>query len=326
MTIRYGIIGTGWITEAFLAGAAGVPGMALRAVCSRSEERGREFAARHGADLVFTDPARMAASPDIDAVYIASPNVLHAAQSRLFLENGKHVLCEKAITLNSAELDEARAIADEHNVVLMDATTVLHMPLYQELRRRMDAGEFGRMNLAQLNFGSYKEYGDLTNRFYNRSLAGGAMLVIGVYALSVMRLFMASQPAEVVSLGNTCETGVDVAGGIVCRNAEQQLGVVSLTLHSKQPKRSVISFDKCYIEVNDYPRADHATIVWTADGHREEVHAGTEAYALCYEMADLEKAVAGDDSKRELLGYASDVMELMTKLRADWGVVYPEEE
>ena len=222
--------------------------------------------------------------------------------------------------------DEARAIADEHNVVLMDATTVLHMPLYQELRRRMDAGEFGRMNLAQLNFGSYKEYGDLTNRFYNRNLAGGAMLDIGVYALSVMRLFMASQPAEVVSLGNTCETGVDVAGGIVCRNAEQQLGVVSLTLHSKQPKRSVISFDKCYIEVNEYPRADHATIVWTADGHREEVHAGTEAYALCYEMADLEQAVAGDDSKRELLDYASDVMELMTKLRADWGVVYPEEE
>ena len=110
---------------------------------------------------------------------------------------------EKAITLNSAELDEACAIADEHNVVLMDATTVLHMPLYQELRRRMDAGEFGRMNLAQLNFGSYKEYGDLTNRFYNRNLAGGAMLDIGVYALSVMRLFMASQPAEVVSLGNT---------------------------------------------------------------------------------------------------------------------------
>ena len=191
---------------------------------------------------------------------------------------------------------------------------------------RMDAGEFGRMNLAQLNFGSYKEYGDLTNRFYNRNLAGGAMLDIGVYALSVMRLFMASQPIEVVSLGNTCETGVDVAGGIVCRNAEQQLGVVGLTLHSKQPKRSIISFDKCYIEVNEYPRADHATIVWTADGHREEVHAGTEAYALCYEMADLEKAVAGDDSKRELLGYASDVMKLMTKLRADWGVVYPEEE
>ena len=111
MTIRYGIIGTGWITEAFLAGAAGVPGMALRAVCSRSEERGREFAARHGADLVFTDPARMAASPDIDAVYIASPNVLHAAQSRLFLENGKHVLCEKPLAARPEEVESLQALA-----------------------------------------------------------------------------------------------------------------------------------------------------------------------------------------------------------------------
>ena len=111
MTIRYGIIGTGWITEAFLAGAAGVPGMALRAVCSRREARGREFAARHGADLVFTDPARMAASPDIDAVYIASPNVLHAAQSRLFLENGKHVLCEKPLAARPEEVESLQALA-----------------------------------------------------------------------------------------------------------------------------------------------------------------------------------------------------------------------
>ncbi len=84
----------------------------------------------------------------------------------------------------------------------MDATTILHMPLYQELLRRANAGEFGAMNLAQLNFGSYKECGDLTNRFYNPRLAGGAMLDIGVYALSLMRLFMASQPTEVVSLAN----------------------------------------------------------------------------------------------------------------------------
>ena len=199
------------------------------------------------------------------------------------------------------------------------------MPLYRELLRRANAGEFGRMNLAQLNFGSYKEYGDLTNRFYNINLAGGAMLDIGVYALSLMRLFMASQPNEVVSLGNLCETGVDVAGGIVCRNAEGQLGVVSLTLHSKQPKRAVISFDSCYVEVSEYPRADTASIVWTADGRRETVSAGTEGYALCYEMADLERAVAGDAEAAGLIDVAADVMELMTRLRADWGVVYPEE-
>ena len=181
------------------------------------------------------------------------------------------------------------------------------------------------MYLAQLNFGSYKEYGDLTNRFYNINLAGGAMLDIGVYALSIMRLFMESQPTEAVSLGNLAVTGVDEAGGIVCRNVEGQLGVVSLTLHSKQPKRAVLSFDRCYVEVTEYPRADEATIVWTEDGRRESVSCGEEAYALCYEAADLEAAVAGDAEKRVLLDYASDVMELMTRLRADWGVVYPEE-
>ena len=303
--LRWAVIGCGVIANQ-MAQSLALAGRKLAGVANRTLSKAQSFAEQYGVEKVYETVEDLYADPDIDAVYITTPHNTHITYLRAALAAGKHVLCEKAITLNSAELDEARAIADEHNVVLMDATTVLHMPLYQELRRRMDAGEFGRMNLAQLNFGS--------------------MLDIGVYALSVMRLFMASQPVEVVSLGNTCETGVDVVSGIVCRNAEQQLGVVSLTLHSKQPKRSVISFDKCYIEVNEYPRADHATIVWTADGHREEVHAGTEAYALCYEMADLEKAVAGDDSKCELLGYASDVMELMTKLRADWGVVYPEEE
>ena len=323
--LRWAVIGCGVIANQ-MAQSLALAGRALAGVANRTHSKAVAFAERYGIEKVYGSVEELYADPDIDAIYVTTPHNTHITYLRAALAARKHVLCEKAITLNSAELDEARDIARAHNVVLMDATTVLHMPLYQEIRRRMEAGEFGRMNLAQLNFGSYKEYGDLTNRFYNRNLAGGAMLDIGVYALSVMRLAMASQPTEVVSLGNTCKTGVDVAGGIVCRNAEQQLGVVSLTLHSKQPKRAVLSFDKCYIEIMEYPRADHATIVWTADGHREEIKAGCEAYALCYEMADLEKAVAGDESKRGLLDYAADVMELMTRLRADWGVVYPEEE
>ena len=175
------------------------------------------------------------------------------------------------------------------------------------------------MNLAQLNFGSYKPY-DPATRFYNPNLAGGAMLDIGVYALSLARLFMESQPAEVVSLANRCETGVDVTSGIVARNAEGQMAVLSLSLHSKQPKRAVLSFDRCYVEVVEYPRADRAVITWTKDGRREE-----EAYALCYEMADLERAAAGDEAAAGLIDVAADVMDLMTRLRREWGVTYPEE-
>ena len=87
----------------------------------------------------------------------------------------------------------------------------------------------------------------------------------------------------------------------------------------------MLSFDRCYLEVMEYPRADRATIVWTDDGRREIVECGEEAYALAYEAADLERAVAGCEEERKLITYASDVMDVMTRLRYDWGVYYPEE-
>ncbi len=322
--LRWAVVGCGVIANQ-MAESLALAGRKVAGIQNRTRAKADAFAEARGVERVYDTFEELCADPAIDAVYITTPHNTHIRYLRGALAAGKHVLCEKSITLNSAELDEARALADANGVVLMDATTILHMPLYQRLLSRAKAGEFGRMNLAQVNFGSYKPF-DPKTRFYNRGLAGGAMLDIGVYALSIMRLFMESAPTEVVSLGNTCETGVDVAGGIVCRNESGQLGVISLTIHSKQPKRAVLSFDKCYIEVDQYPRADRATIVWTEDGHREEVAAGTEAYALCYEIADLERAVAGDEDAVSLIGYASDVMRVMTDVRAAWGVVYPEEE
>ena len=322
--LSWAVIGCGVIANQ-MASTLELAGRKLRGVANRTREKAEAFAERYGVERVYDSVEELYQDPGVDAVYITTPHNTHIRYLRGALAAGKHVLCEKSITLNSEELDEARALARENNVVLMDATTILHMPLYQELLRRANAGELGAMNLAQLNFGSYKEYGDLTNRFYNPRLAGGAMLDIGVYALSLMRLFMASQPTEVVSLANLASTGVDQTSGIVCRNKEGQMGVLSLTLHSKQPKRAVLSFDRCYVEVMDYPRADVATIVWTEDGRREEVRAGRSGYALCYEIADLERAVAGDARAAGLIDYAADVMQIMTRLRREWGVVYPEE-
>ena len=323
--LRWAVIGCGVIANQ-MAQSLALAGRKLVGVANRTPAKAKAFAAQYGVEKVYDSFEALYADPEIDAVYITTPHNTHIGYLRSALSAGKHVLCEKAITLNSAELDEARAIAREHGVVLMDATTILHMPLYVELLRRAHSGEFGQLRLAQVNFGSFHGYEDASNRFWNRNLAGGAMLDIGVYALTVARMFMESQPTEVVSLANRFNTGVDEESGFVTRNAEGQLGVFSLTMHAKQPKRADLCFDNAYIEITNYPRADCAEIVWTADGRRETVEAGVEAYALCYEMADLEAAVAGDESKRALLDTAADVMELMTRLRADWGVVYPEEE
>ena len=104
-------------------------------------------------------------------------------------------MCEKSITLNSEELEEAMQLAKEHGVVLAEAMTIYHMPIYKELLKRVDAGDLGELRVIQMNFGSYKEY-DMKNRFFNRNLAGGALLDIGVYALSFVRMFLSSCPDQ----------------------------------------------------------------------------------------------------------------------------------
>ena len=136
---------------------------------------------------------------------------------------------------------------------------------------------------------------------------------------------MMSGPDDDVSIMTAAPTGVDETSGIVMRNPQGQMATMTLTLHSKQPKRAMISCDKCYIEIMEYPRADSARIVWTSDGHVEAFSAGTTDYALCYEMADMEAAVAGDVETRGLMRITLDVMDLMDRLRRDWQFRYPEE-
>lgn len=98
-------------------------------------------------------------------IYISTPHNTHIHFLRKALAAGKHVLCEKSITLNSEELEEAVQLAKEHGVVLAEAMTIYHMPIYKELKKRMDAGKFGELRVIQMNFGSYKEY-DMKNRFF----------------------------------------------------------------------------------------------------------------------------------------------------------------
>lgn len=322
--LRWAVIGCGVIAHQ-MAETLALAGRHIYAVHNRTQDKAERFADRYGIEHVYPTLEELLADPEVDALYITTPHNTHITYLRAALAAGKHVLCEKSITLNAAELQEARELARANQVQLMDATTILHMPLYQVLLGRMRAGEFGELSLGQVNFGSFKEFGDFSNRFYNPRLAGGAMLDIGVYALSILRLFMASQPSEVLSLANRAQTGVDQTAGIVLRNAEGQIATVTMSLHAKLPKRAVLSFERCYIEVENYPRADSARIVWTDSGRVEQVEAGCEAYALAYEIADLERAVAGDTHARQQLNTSADVMDLMTQLRAEWGVVYPEE-
>lgn len=169
-----------------------------------------------------------------------------------------------------------------------------------------------------------KKY-DMNNRFFNRNLAGGAMLDIGVYALSFVRWFMDSKPNEIISQVKYAPTGVDEQATILLKNESEQMATVALTLHSKHPKRGMISLDKAYIEIMEYPRATTAVITYTEDGSTETISVGDTKEALKYEMEDVEKAINGDNSG-VFLEYTKDVMDMMTEIRKQWNMTYPEEE
>lgn len=127
----------------------------------------------------------------------------------------------KSITLNSEELEEAIKLAKENNVVLAEAMTIYHMPIYKALNEKIQSGDLGELRLLQMNFGSYKEY-NMKNRFFNRNLAGGAMLDIGVYALSFVRWFMTSCPNEVLSQVKYAQTGVDEQASILLKTKRKR--------------------------------------------------------------------------------------------------------
>ncbi len=320
--LRWAVLGTGVIANQ-MAQALQSMGRTLDAVGNRTYEKAAAFAEKYGVRKVYGDYHQMFSDPNIDIIYLTTPHNTHMAYLEQALSQGKHVLCEKSITLNSGELDRAVKLAQDHGVVLAEAMTIYHMPLYRTLRQRVASGELGRVNLIQLNFGSFKDY-DMKNRFFSRQLAGGAMLDIGVYALSLARLFLESNPNEVSSFVRKAPTGVDESAVLSMSNREGQLVSAALSLHSKQPKRAVISCEKGYIEIMEYPRADEAVIVNAETGAAETVRAGRAADALAYELEDMEQAVRGGGDM--LLPYTKDVMALMTALRREWGVVYPEEE
>lgn len=321
--IKWAVLGTGVIANE-MAAALKKSGKKIYAVGNRTHGKAVEFAGKYGIQKVYDDFHEMFADPKVDAIYITTPHNTHMEFMRQALRNGKHLLVEKSITLNSSELNEAVALAKAHKVVLAEAMTIYHMPIYRRLREILDSGKLGKVNIITMNFGSFKDY-DMNNRFFNRNLAGGAMLDIGVYALSFIRWFLESKPNQLLSQVKMAPTGVDEQANLLLTNREGQTAAVSLSLHSKQPKRGMISCEEGFIEIMEYPRAWEARITYARDGRVEIVKAGENADALKYELDDMEAAINGEQDQM-YLDYTMDVMDMMTEFREQWGLRYPEEE
>ena len=321
--IKWAVLGTGVIANE-MAAALAKGGRNIYAVGNRTHSKAVAFAEKYGIEKVYDDFEEMFTDPDVDVIYITTPHNTHLPFMEKALRGGKHVLAEKSITLNSAELERVRALAKEKKLILAEAMTIYHMPLYRKLREILASGRLGKVNLITMNFGSFKEY-DMQNRFFNRNLAGGAMLDIGVYALSLTRSFMQSKPTKILSQMLPAPTSVDEQATILLMNEDNQMATIALSLHSKQPKRAMISCEKAYIEIMEFPRANKVVITDAVTGEKQEIIVGDTKKALQYEMEDMEKAILEEETALLQFTYTQDVMDIMTKLRREWNLVYPEE-
>lgn len=318
--LNWGILGTGWIATEMGEALNRVNGE-IYAVCDTSLEKAQKYADKFGVQKAYGSADDMINDENVDIVYIATPHNLHYRFLVQALKAGKHVFCEKAITVNDKQLEEAVAIAKEKNLVICDGVTLLHMPLYKKLKEIVDSGVIGPVKMVQVNFGSCKEY-DVTNRFFSKELAGGALLDIGVYAASFARFFMSSKANTVLTTANYFETGVDETSGIILCNPEGQMAVMALTMRAKQPKRGVVAGELGYIEINNYPRAAKATITYTSDGHVETIELGNTDSALDYEVLDMQDYIINGTGEQNLQ-YIRDVMATLTEVRKQWGMIYP---
>ena len=322
--LNWAVLGTGVIANQMAAALENM-GRRLYAVGNRTHDKAVAFAEKYGVEKVYDTIDDMFLDEAVDIIYITTPHNTHYEFMKKALEHGKHIFVEKSITLNSRELNEMQALAQAKGLIIGEAMTIWHMPIYKKLWEIVQSGQLGKVQMITMNFGSFKEY-NMENRFFNMNLAGGAMLDIGVYALSIVRSFMDEKPEDIVSQWQASPTGSDEMATILLKNGLGQMATVALSMHSKQPKRAMISCEKAYIEIMEYPRADKAVIVDAETGVRTEIEAGSTPEALGYELQDMEQAVLTGDVSGLKLSYSADVMEIMTRLRKAWNMKYPGEQ
>ena len=213
-TLRWGILGTGSIANRFANDLKTYEGAVLAAVGSRAAETAAAFGAAHGIDAAhcFGSYEALAASPDVDILYVASPHSHHAEHMTLALAAGKHVLCEKAFTLNAHEARRVFALAREKGLFAAEAMWTRFLPANRELCGRLAEGLLGPITTANAFFGNYfPDEWPLTHRIYNPLLGGGALLDMGVYAVSFVSMLAGDAAPERLSVMGTrfAPTGVD---------------------------------------------------------------------------------------------------------------------
>lgn len=323
--LRFGVVGTNWITDRWIKAASEHPDFQLTGVYSRTEERAIEFASMYGVKSTFTSLEEMAKSDEIDAVYIASPNSYHAEQSIVFMKNKKHVLCEKPIASNSKELQRMIQAAKENDVLLMEALKTTFLPNFQSIKNNLSKiGQVRRYFTSYCQYSSrydaYKE-GTILNAF-KPEFSNGALMDIGVYCL-YPAVVLFGKPANIKANGLLLETGVDAEGSLILNYEDKEVVMIfskitnSYIQSEVQGEEGNIVFDKLN------PPED--VKIRYRNGEVEDISQVQDHEPMYYETKEfIELVKAGKrESSINSFDHSLQVMEILDEARRQMGVVYP---
>ncbi len=330
MNLNYAIIGTGWIAKAFADGMKIASGISPYAVYSRTEEKGRSFASSVGAEKVFTNLEEMACSEEIEAVYIASPNAFHYAQSKLFLEHGKHVICEKPITVEPEEFEELFSLAKSKKLVYMEAIMMMHFSNRKVIENALK--KLGKITTARIDFSQLSskypalKRGELPNIF-NPEMATGSLMDLGVYNV-YFALYYFGIPERVTSTAFILETGADGAGTAVLHYPDKQVTLTYSKLGQSRTGTEIYG-DEGTLFVESISKLTNVKFIHN-DGTEETVAGDTEKEeVMSGEAGDFLKYISDYEGNKEAYFACAEtalsVSRIMKEIRLQNGIKYTSE-
>jgi predicted dehydrogenase len=246
--IRWGIIGTGLISTTFAADLELTDSGTVAAVGSRRQETAEAFGERFGVPGRHGSYEALVEDPEVDVVYVGTPHPMHHEDALLALRAGKHVLVEKPFTMNAAEAEELVAEARERGLFLMEAMWARFLPHMREVQRLLAEGALGEIVAVNADHSQWFVE-DRAHRLFAPELGGGALLDLGVYAVSFASMVL-GEPTRVLALADPAFTGVDAQTSILLGYESRAHAVLTTTLRAKGPTRAAIVGTEARIEID----------------------------------------------------------------------------
>lgn len=290
--IKFGIVGTNWISGDFVDAVKRDKNCKIVSVYSRREETGKDFCDRYELDIeIFTDLEKMLKSDLVDAVYIGSPNSLHGEQAYLCLSNKKHVICEKPITTDLEIFDKNVKLAKKNNVVYMEAMKTTFLPNMKALKENLD--RIGKVRNVIFNYSQYSSRydkllnGELTNVF-DPKYHGGSSFDLGVYPLYVA-LYLFGEPLSFTARNIMVSSGVDGAGTIILTYEDKIVTIVHSKISQTYTKSEILG-EKGSIVIDDISRLKSIKLVMR-EGESEYLTLPQSTNQMVYELEEFLKLI-----------------------------------